>query len=95
MEIARAPLGRVLLIDDKGKFLVATRCGNPNEYHGTRETNYGERRRYSWHDFLLDQVVSGLLEVFEQAHSRREKHLESIKGGEALLRDLQTRVFVN
>ena len=81
-----------LFVDEKGKFIVARKCWEQGEYHGTRQENYGKRRKYMWHDFPLGQVIAGLLSAFEQARSRREQHLESIKSGETSLRVLQSKV---
>jgi hypothetical protein len=94
VEIAVAS-GRTLFVDEKGKFFVAKKCWEADEYHGAKHENYGRGRRYTWHDFPLGQVIGGLLGAFEQARIRREQHLERIRSGEALLRELQSRIAVS
>jgi len=85
--------GRTLFIDEKGKFIVASKCYEANEFHGTKQENYGRGRKYTWYDFPLGQVINGLLDAFEKARSRREQYLKKIKNGEALLRNLQSKLI--
>jgi hypothetical protein len=85
----------VLFIDEKGHFRRGLRGYGltwliKEDFYYTDVTKDAD----AWKDFPFGTVVSALTTVFEDAVSRRERALASLKAGTALLKDMRQKFGV-